>query len=143
MADNPDDASEHQTPSASDAGVAERDDAGSADVAPPPSATTQAEFEAPPPPAPELNSPAQASRPARSMTGVVTSSKADKTITVRVERRVKHPVYGKYIRRSTRLAAHDENNQCRQGDVVTIAQTRPISKTKSWTLRAILERASD
>ena len=80
-------------------------------------------------------------RPARAMTGVVTSSKADKTISVRVERRIKHPVYGKYIRRSTRLHAHDANNDCREGDVVTIVETRPISKTKSWTLDRIVERA--
>lgn len=80
-------------------------------------------------------------RPAREMTGVVTSNKPDKTIVVRVERRVKHPVYGKYIRRSTKLAAHDEANACAEGDTVTIRQTRPMSKTKSWTLGRIVERA--
>ena len=80
-------------------------------------------------------------RPAREMTGVVTSNKPDKTIVVRVERRVKHPVYGKYIRRSTKLAAHDEANACNEGDTVTIRQTRPMSKTKSWTLGRIVERA--
>ena len=86
---------------------------------------------------------AQASppRPPREMTGVVTSSKPNKTIVVRVERRVKHPVYGKFIRRSTKLAAHDEANACNEGDTVTIRQTRPISKTKSWTLGRIVERA--
>lgn len=77
----------------------------------------------------------------RSLTGVVTSSKADKTITVRVDRRVKHPVYGKFIRRSTKLAAHDEGNDCHEGDTVTIVESRPISKTKSWRLAAIVERA--
>lgn len=75
------------------------------------------------------------------MTGVVASNKADKTITVNIERRVKHPVYGKFIRRSTRLAAHDEHNNCREGDIVTIVETRPISKTKSWTLERIVARA--
>ena len=82
-----------------------------------------------------------AARPAREMTGVVTSSKPNKTIVVRVERRVKHPVYGKFIRRSTKLAAHDEANACNEGDTVTIHQTRPMSKTKSWTLGRIVERA--
>ena len=78
---------------------------------------------------------------ARALTGVVTSNKADKTITVRVDRRVKHPVYGKFIRRSTKLAAHDEHNACQLGDTVTIVESRPISKTKSWRLGAIVERA--
>ena len=87
--------------------------------------------------APRKNEP----RPARAMTGVVRSSKADKTICVHVERRIKHPVYGKFIRRSTKLHAHDEGNECREGDVVTIVETRPISKTKAWRLDRILERA--
>ena len=78
----------------------------------------------------------------RELTGIVLSSKADKTITVRVERRVKHPVYGKFVRRSTKLAAHDERNDCGEGDLVTIIETRPISKTKSWRLGRIVERAS-
>ena len=77
----------------------------------------------------------------RTMTGVVKSSKADKTICVHIERRIKHPVYGKFIRRSTKLHAHDEGNDCREGDVVTIVETRPISKTKAWRLDRILERA--
>ena len=76
------------------------------------------------------------------MTGVVLSSKADKTISVRIDRRVKHPVYGKFIRRSTKLAAHDPGNECQEGDVVTIVETRPISKTKSWRLHQIVERAT-
>lgn len=76
----------------------------------------------------------------RELTGIVLSSKADKTITVRVERRVKHPVYGKFVRRSTKLAAHDERNDCGEGDLVTIIETRPISKTKSWRLGRIVER---
>ena len=77
----------------------------------------------------------------RSVTGKVVSSKADKTITVMVERRVKHPVYGKYIRRSTKLLAHDETNQCREGDIVTIEESRPISKRKTWTLVNVVEEA--
>lgn len=77
---------------------------------------------------------------ARESTGVVVSNKADKTITVLVERRVKHAVYGKFIRRSTKVAAHDEANTCNEGDVVTIVETRPISKTKSWTLTRVVER---
>ncbi len=78
----------------------------------------------------------------RSLVGVVTSNKADKTITVRIERRVKHPIYGKFIRRSTRLHAHDEANSANEGDVVSIIQSRPISKTKSWALDSIVERAA-
>ncbi|MCY4059039.1 MAG: 30S ribosomal protein S17 [Gammaproteobacteria bacterium] len=80
---------------------------------------------------------------ARESTGVVVSNKADKTITVLLERRVKHPVYGKFIRRSTKVAAHDEANTCNEGDVVTIVETRPISKTKSWTLGRVVERHRD
>lgn len=77
----------------------------------------------------------------RTVTGRVVSSKMDKTITVRVERLVKHPLYGKYIRRSTKLHAHDENNECNEGDVVVIQECRPLSKTKSWRLVKIVERA--
>ena len=77
----------------------------------------------------------------RTLSGRVTSNKMDKTITVAVERLVKHPVYGKYIRRTTKLHAHDEHNDCRAGDLVTIKQCRPLSKTKAWTLVAVVERA--
>lgn len=77
----------------------------------------------------------------RTLTGTVTSNRMDKTIAVLVERRVKHPLYGKYIRRSTRLLAHDESNECNQGDVVVIAASRPISKNKSWRLQRIVSRA--
>lgn len=77
----------------------------------------------------------------RTLTGTVTSNKMDKTIAVLVERRVKHPLYGKYIRRSTRLLAHDESNECNQGDVVVIQASRPISKHKSWRLQRIVSRA--
>lgn len=78
---------------------------------------------------------------ARSVTGVVVSDKMDKTITVLVERRVQHPLYGKIIRRSTKLHAHDENNECNVGDVVTVRECRPLSKTKTWVLTTIVERA--
>ncbi len=83
----------------------------------------------------------EASAKGRTLTGRVVSDKMDKTITVVVERLVKHPLYGKYIRRSTKLHAHDENNECREGDVVVIQECRPISKTKSWRLVRIVERA--
>ena len=73
----------------------------------------------------------------RTLTGEVTSDKMDKTITVLVERRVKHPIYGKYIRRSKKIHAHDENNECQEGDLVTITETRPISKSKSWKLASV------
>lgn len=77
----------------------------------------------------------------RTLTGRVTSNKMDKTITVIIERLVKHPVYGKYIRRSTKLHAHDEQNECREGDLVAIKQCRPLSKTKSWMLVSVVNRA--
>jgi small subunit ribosomal protein S17 len=77
----------------------------------------------------------------RTETGRVVSNKMDKTITVMVERKVKHPLYGKYIRRSSKFHAHDENNQCQEGDVVTIAECRPISKSKTWRLVEVVERA--
>ena len=75
--------------------------------------------------------------------GRVLSDKMDKTITVLVERSVKHPLYKKYIRRSTRLHAHDEDNESRAGDWVAIAHCRPLSKTKSWRLERIVSRAED
>lgn len=77
----------------------------------------------------------------RTLTGRVTSNKMDKTITVAIERLVKHPVYGKYIRRTTKLHAHDESNECREGDLVTIKQCRPLSKTKAWMLVSVVDRA--
>lgn len=77
----------------------------------------------------------------RTLTGKVVSDKMDKSITVLIERRVQHPVYGKMIRRSTKLHAHDENNIAKQGDVVTIKESRPISKTKAWTLVEVVEAA--
>jgi small subunit ribosomal protein S17 len=77
----------------------------------------------------------------RTLTGLVTSNAMDKSITVMIERRFKHPVYGKYINRSTKLHVHDENNECGSGDVVMIEQCRPMSKTKSWKLVQIIEKA--
>ena len=78
----------------------------------------------------------------RTVTGRVVSNKMDKTITVLVERKVKHPVYGKYIKRSTKLHAHDASNECNEGDIVTISECRPLSKSKTWKLEAIVERAA-
>jgi small subunit ribosomal protein S17 len=78
----------------------------------------------------------------RTVTGRVVSDKMNKTITVLVERRVKHPVYGKFVRKSTKLHAHDENNECKEGDIVTIAECRPISKSKAWRLVEVVEKAT-
>ena len=77
----------------------------------------------------------------RTQVGRVVSAKMDRTVTVYLERMVKHPLYGKFIRRSTKLHAHDENNECREGDWVSIEECRPLSKTKSWRLVEIVERA--
>jgi len=77
----------------------------------------------------------------RTVTGVVTSNKMDKTITVMVERVVKHPVYGKYIKRSSKVHAHDEKNECNMGDTVEVAECRPLSKSKTWNLEKIVTRA--
>ena len=70
----------------------------------------------------------------RILTGVVTSNKADKTITVKIERKVKHPLYGKVIKRATKVHAHDENNTAAVGDIVSVKECRPLSKTKTWVL---------
>jgi len=78
----------------------------------------------------------------RTVNGRVVSDKMDKSITVLVERRVKHPLYHKYVRRSTKLRAHDENNECRIGDQVAIVESRPRSKTKAWELVSIVEKAN-
>lgn len=75
------------------------------------------------------------------VTGKVISNKMDKSIVVLVERQIRHPLYGKQIRRSTKLKAHDEQNVCQEGDIVRIKETRPISKTKSWTLVDVVETA--
>lgn len=75
----------------------------------------------------------------RTIKGRVTSDKMDKTITVLIERQVKHPIYGKFIRRSTKVHAHDANNECRIGDTVMVEQCRPLSRSKSWRLVEIIE----
>jgi len=79
----------------------------------------------------------------RTLTGKVVSDKMDKSIVVLIERQVQHPLYGKLIRRSTKLHAHDENNVAKLGDLVTIKESRPISKTKSWTLVEVVEAAAE
>ena len=79
---------------------------------------------------------------ARTITGKAISNKMDKSITVLIERRVKHPVYGKYVTKSSKVHAHDESNQCQQGDTVTVKEVRPISKTKTWSLVSVDEKAS-
>lgn len=78
----------------------------------------------------------------RTATGKVVSNKMDKTITVLIERRVKHPVYGKYITRSSKIHAHDEQNQCGIGDTVTVTESKPISKHKTWKLLEVVESAA-
>ena len=79
----------------------------------------------------------------RTLTGKVVSDKMEKSIVVLIERQVQHPLYGKLIRRSTKLHAHDENNTAKIGDVVTIKESRPISKTKAWTLVEVVEAAAE
>ena len=77
----------------------------------------------------------------KTVPGTVTRSRMDKTISVCIERTVKHPLYGKYIRRSTKVMAHDEVNECGEGDVVIIESSRPLSKNKSWRLQKIVSKA--
>ena len=77
----------------------------------------------------------------RSQVGVVISNKMQQTVTVKLERRVKHPLYGKYITRNTKVHAHDADNSCNEGDTVRISECRPLSKTKSWQVIEIVERA--
>lgn len=77
----------------------------------------------------------------KTRTGLVVSDKMDKTIVVSVERKVKHPLYGKFIKRTTKFKAHDEENSCGIGDTVVIMETRPLSKSKRWRLVEILEKA--
>ena len=79
---------------------------------------------------------------ARTAVGKVVSDKMDKTITVLIERKVKHPIYGKYLIRSSKLHAHDENNECKAGDLVIISETRPYSKSKTWKLDKIEQSAA-
>lgn len=80
---------------------------------------------------------------AHSLSGRVINNSMDKTVTVAIERRVRHPLYQKYIRRRTKLHAHDENNECNTGDLVLIEECRPLSKTKSWRLIRVVEKAAD
>ena len=82
-----------------------------------------------------------ADKSAKTLTGTVVSSRMNKTISVSVERLVRHATYGKYVRRTTKLLAHDENNECREGDTVAIAECRPLSRHKAWRLVRIVERA--
>jgi small subunit ribosomal protein S17 len=85
----------------------------------------------------------EGSKAARSVTGRVVSNKMQKTITVQVERRLQHPMYGKYLTRRSKLHAHDEKNESKEGDLVMIEQCRPLSKTKTWRLVKVLERARE
>jgi small subunit ribosomal protein S17 len=78
----------------------------------------------------------------RTLQGRVVSDKMDKSITVVIDRFVKHPLYGKFVRKSTKVHAHDENNECKLGDVVVVEQCRPLSKTKTWRFIKLIERAS-
>jgi len=77
----------------------------------------------------------------KTVSGTVISSKMDKTISVRIERTIKHPLYGKYIRRSTKVMVHDEVNECNEGDIVIIESSRPLSKNKSWRLQKVISKA--
>ena len=77
----------------------------------------------------------------KTKTGVVSSDKMEKTVTVAVERKVKHPIYGKFVKKTTKFHAHDEKNEAKPGDVVKIMETRPLSKTKRWRLVEIIEKA--
>jgi small subunit ribosomal protein S17 len=77
----------------------------------------------------------------RTVQGRVVSNKMEKSITVAVERKVKHPIYGKFIKRTTKLHAHDETNQCNEGDVVTLRECRPLSKSKNWMLVDVITKA--
>jgi small subunit ribosomal protein S17 len=76
----------------------------------------------------------------RTLQGIVVSNKMDKTITVKVERKVKHPIYGKYIKRTTKVHAHDEGNVSKEGDTVIVEQCRPLSRTKTWRLVEVVSR---
>lgn len=89
----------------------------------------------------EKTNEAQGEARMRTVTGRVVSNKMDKTIAVLISRVVKHPVYGKYLRRSTKVLVHDDENTCQAGDVVSITECRPLSKRKSWRLVEVLERA--
>jgi small subunit ribosomal protein S17 len=79
----------------------------------------------------------------RTLQGVVTSNAGDKSATIMIERRIKHPIYGKFVKRSTKIRLHDENNECNKGDVILIEECRPMSRTKSWKLVKIVEKAAE
>ncbi len=81
--------------------------------------------------------------PLRTVEGRVVSNKMNKTVTILVERQIKHPLYGKYIRRSTKLHAHDEANVCNEGDVVRVTECRPLSKTKNWRVVEIVTKSAE
>ncbi|TDJ45748.1 MAG: 30S ribosomal protein S17 [Gammaproteobacteria bacterium] len=89
----------------------------------------------------EAGNATQAEKKLRTVTGRVVSDKMDQTISVAIARVVKHPLYGKYLRRTTKILVHDEENTCKPGDLITIAECRPYSKRKSWRLVEVLERA--
>ncbi|NNF56706.1 MAG: 30S ribosomal protein S17 [Rhodothermaceae bacterium] len=94
-----------------------------------------------PAPAPAADEPTVERNARKQRIGLVVSAKMDKTITVAIERQVKHPIYGKFIKQTTKLKAHDETNDAGEGDTVRIQETRPLSKTKRWRLVEIIERA--
>ncbi|MBE9564941.1 MAG: 30S ribosomal protein S17 [Proteobacteria bacterium] len=79
----------------------------------------------------------------RTLQGVVTSSAGDKSATIMIERKIKHPIYGKYIKRSTKIRLHDETNECNKGDTILIEECRPMSKTKSWKLVKVVEKSTE
>ncbi|RLA32111.1 MAG: 30S ribosomal protein S17 [Gammaproteobacteria bacterium] len=79
----------------------------------------------------------------RTLVGRVVSNKMDKTVSVAIERLIKHPAYGKYIRRTSKVMAHDESNECKMGDRVAISECRPVSKNKAWTVVNVVERAQE
>ncbi len=79
----------------------------------------------------------------RTVQGVVTNNAGNKSATIMIERRIKHPIYGKFIKRSTKLHIHDETNECNKGDTILVEECRPMSKTKSWKLVKIVEKASE
>jgi small subunit ribosomal protein S17 len=91
---------------------------------------------------PKEDSKVEVKKPSRALTGKVVSNKMDKTIAVEIERLIKHERYGKYIRRTTKLLAHDENKEAREGDTVSIVPCRPLSRRKSYKLVSVLEKAS-
>ena len=88
-----------------------------------------------------MNSEKQAEKVVRSLSGRVVSDKMDKTVTVLVERKVKHPLIGKVVRRSNKFHAHDEANECKEGDLVIIEESRPLSRTKTWRVSKIVEKS--